>query len=176
MAVILVPLMMSFLLLNGSFVRGYEMARPPLSKIDAVREECISLEKSLWKHLNRISFNRSDEQLARKVIDTHRLFINENMSSTWTEGKYHILNHYEWSILERDLLLIESMFGFFMRFVNDHGNSVDLEERAVMDLAESVLRNDNIFSMDRIFQDIELIMVKQALYYRALVVSFAFSV
>uniref|UniRef100_A0ABK9ND08 Uncharacterized protein n=1 Tax=Glossina morsitans morsitans TaxID=37546 RepID=A0ABK9ND08_GLOMM len=171
MAVILVPLMMSFLLLNGSFVRGYEMARPPLSKIDAVREECISLEKSLWQHLNRISFNRSDEQLARKVIDTHRLFINENMSSTWTEGKYHILNHYEWSILERDLLLIESMFGFFMRFVNDHGNSVDLEERAIMDLAESVLRNDKIFSMDRIFQDIELIMVKQALYYRALVAS-----
>ncbi|KAI9581954.1 hypothetical protein GQX74_011449 [Glossina fuscipes] len=150
---------------------GYEMGRPPLSKIDAVREECISLEKSLWQNLNRISSNRSIEQLARKVIGTHRLFINENMSSTWTEGKYHILNHYEWSILERDLLLIESMFGFFMRFVNDRGNSVDLEERAVMDLADSVLRNDKIFSMDRIFQDIELIMVKQALYYRALVAS-----
>lgn len=48
--------------------------------------------------------------------------------------------------------------------------STGLDERAVLDLAEEVLRNDTSFSMSQIFQEIEHIMVKQTLYYRAMVV------
>lgn len=50
-------------------------------------------------------------------------------------------------------------------------SSHDLEERAVLDLTEEVLRNDTTFSMSEIFRDIEYMMVKQAMYYRAMVVS-----
>lgn len=50
-------------------------------------------------------------------------------------------------------------------------SSDGLEERAVLDLAETVLRNDKHYSMSQIFQTIEEYMVKQALYYRAMVVS-----
>lgn len=49
--------------------------------------------------------------------------------------------------------------------------SQDLEERAVLDLTDQVLRNDKTFSMSHIFQEIEYLMVKQTMYYRAMLVS-----
>lgn len=49
--------------------------------------------------------------------------------------------------------------------------SQDLEERAVLDLTDQVLRNDKTFSMSQIFQEIEAVMVKQTMYYRAMLVS-----
>lgn len=50
-------------------------------------------------------------------------------------------------------------------------SSQDLEERAVLDLTDQVLRNDKTFSMSQIFQEIEYLMVKQTMYYRAMLVS-----
>lgn len=55
--------------------------------------------------------------------------------------------------------------------MNEHNNSAEVNERAILDICETVLRNDNVFSMSRIFQELELVMVKQTLYYRAMLVS-----
>lgn len=146
-------------------------SNPPI-EIDAVREQYLSLEQSLWQHLNRSQNIRNTEQQMRKIIDSHRLFVNEHMNSSWSAGKYEILNHYEWSILERDLQQIETLFGAFKRILNSQENSVELTRtHELEDLMENILRNDRTFSMGRIFQDIELIMVKQTMYYRAMMVS-----
>lgn len=55
--------------------------------------------------------------------------------------------------------------------MNEHNNTAEVNERAILDICETVLRNDNVFSMSRIFQEVELVMVKQTLYYRAMLVS-----
>ncbi|XP_061388415.1 uncharacterized protein LOC133323509 [Musca vetustissima] len=143
-------------------------------EIDAIRQEYLSLEKSLWQHLDRSTNNRNAEQQLRKIIDSHRRFVQQHMGqgTEWQEGKYDILNHYEWSILERDLIQIDNLFGVFAAYLRSHHNSAaDLEEQQLMDVTESVLRNDKTFSMARILQDIELIMVKQTMYYRAMMAS-----
>lgn len=141
-------------------------------EIDAAREQYLSLEQSLWQHLNRSPNNRNTEQQMRKIIDSHRKFINEHMNSTWPPLKYEILNHYEWSILEKDLQQIETLFGAFKRLLNSQENSVELtQSQDLNDIMDNILRNDKTFSMGRIFQDTELIMVKQAMYYRAMMVS-----
>lgn len=152
---------------------SYATLRPyaPI-EIDAARDQYLSLEQSLWQHLNRSQNNRNTEQQMRKIIDSHRKFINEHMNSTWPALKYEILNHYEWSILESDLQQIETLFGAFKRLLNSQENSVELtQSQDLNDIMDNILRNDKTFSMGRIFQDTELIMVKQAMYYRAMMVS-----
>lgn len=144
----------------------------PAIEIDETRDQYLSLEQSLWQHLNRSPNNRNTEQQMRKIIDSHRKLINERMNSSWPMGKYEILNHYEWSILERDLQQIETLFNAFKLLLNSEENSVELtRSNDLEDLMENILRNDKTFSMDRIFQDTELIMVKQTMYYRAMMVS-----
>ncbi|GBP12680.1 hypothetical protein EVAR_69758_1 [Eumeta japonica] len=118
----------------------------PAIEIDAIRDQYFSLEKSLWQHLNRSHHNRNIEQQIRKIVDIHRNFINEHLNSTWALGKYEILNHYEWSILERDLQQIETLFGAFMRILNVEENSIDLSRSQDLDdLMDNILRNDKTF-------------------------------
>ncbi|XP_017485333.1 PREDICTED: uncharacterized protein LOC108373907 isoform X2 [Rhagoletis zephyria] len=138
-------------------------------QVDATRCEYFALQDSLWDYLNRDGTSKSSQ--LRKVYDSHRKFVNDNLQSNFEVGKYDILNHYEWSLLERDLLQIDSIFGYYKNFMTEHNNTAELNERAVLDICETVLRNDNTFSMSRIFQDVELVMVKQALYYRAMLES-----
>ncbi|KAI8124341.1 hypothetical protein CVS40_5407 [Lucilia cuprina] len=141
-------------LASTTYLMGRSM---PSIEIDAIRDEYLSLEQSLWQHLQRSQNNRNTEQQMRKIADTHRKFINENMNSTWSLGKYELLNHYEWSILERDL---------------QQKNNVEFaRSQELDDLMDNILRNDRTFSMGRIFQDTELIMVKQTMYYRAMMAS-----
>ncbi|XP_013108766.1 uncharacterized protein LOC106088028 isoform X2 [Stomoxys calcitrans] len=140
-------------------------------EVDAAREEYLSLEKSLWQHLDRSTNNRNIDQQLRKIIDSHRRFVHEHMHSTWQAGKYEILNHYEWSLLEPDLIQIENLFGVLSTYLNEHPKNADIDEVALMDITQNALRDDKIFSMARIFKDIELIMVKQTMYYRAMMAS-----
>ncbi|XP_075158797.1 uncharacterized protein LOC142232004 isoform X2 [Haematobia irritans] len=140
-------------------------------EIDAVREEYLSLEKSLWQHLDRSTNNRNVDQQLRKILDSHRRFIEDHMQSKWQEGKYEILNHYEWSLLEPDLMQIENLFGVLENYLKSHPSNNDVDETALMDITNNALHDDKIFSMARIFKDIELIMVKQTMYYRAMMAS-----
>ncbi|XP_014085940.3 uncharacterized protein orion isoform X2 [Bactrocera oleae] len=141
----------------------------PELQVDAIRHEYIALQKSLWLYLDKEGPSKSSE--LRKVYDSHRKFINDNFQSNFEVGRYDILNHFEWSLLERDLLQIDRMFDYYQNFMNEHNNSAEVNERAILDICETVLRNDNVFSMSRIFQELELVMVKQTLYYRAMLES-----
>ncbi|EDW78356.2 uncharacterized protein Dwil_GK16218 [Drosophila willistoni] len=140
--------------------------RSPSMNVDALRTEYFALEKSLWDYLDKTS---NKETRLRKVYDSHM-----NFSSKWQfngefyEKKYDILNHYEWKILERDLVYINKLYDTYKDTFVHQNNSALLEERAVLDLAEHVLRNDKTFSMSRIFEEIEHTMIGQSLYYRAM--------
>uniref|UniRef100_A0A0A1XQQ1 CinA-like protein n=2 Tax=Zeugodacus cucurbitae TaxID=28588 RepID=A0A0A1XQQ1_ZEUCU len=145
--------------------------RPEVAElqVDTTRNEYIALQQSLWRYLNKEGTSKSSQ--LRKVYDSHRTFISDHFQSNFEVGRYDILNHYEWSLLERDLLQIDRMFDYYQNYLNEHNNSAEVNERAILDICETVLRNDNVFSMSRIFQDVELVMVKQTLYYRAMLES-----
>ncbi|TDG40589.1 hypothetical protein AWZ03_012986 [Drosophila navojoa] len=147
--------------------------RTPMTEVDALRMEYLSLERALWIYLNKTanSQNNKETQL-RKVYDSHRSFINRpQMDRQFASDKYQIMHHYEWNQLELKLVELNRIFDFYKNTLMKPVSSDRLEERAVLDLTETVLRNDKHFSMSQIFQTIEEYMVKQALYYRAMVAS-----
>ncbi|XP_030567505.1 uncharacterized protein LOC115767384 isoform X2 [Drosophila novamexicana] len=147
--------------------------RTPIIEVDALRNEYLSLERSLWQYLQKTanSLNNRETQL-RKVYDLHRSFINKRqMGRIFDSKKYDVMHHYEWMMLESQLSNLNRLFDFYKNTLMSPITSTGLDERAVLDLAEEVLRNDTSFSMSQIFQEIEHIMVKQTLYYRAMVVS-----
>ncbi|XP_004527139.1 uncharacterized protein LOC101457975 isoform X2 [Ceratitis capitata] len=151
------------------FAQAQSKLQIPDLQVDATRREFFALEESLWRYMEKDGISKSSQ--LRKVFDSTRNYINDHIQNNFEVGRYDILNHYEWSLLERDLLQIDSIFGYYKNFINEHNNISELNERAVLDICESVLRNDNTFSMSRIFQDVELVMVKQTLYYRAMLES-----
>ncbi|XP_068158847.1 uncharacterized protein orion isoform X2 [Drosophila tropicalis] len=140
--------------------------RSPSMNVDALRTEYFALEKSLWDYLEKTS---NKETRLRKVYDSHMNFSGKwQFNEEFYEKKYDILNHYEWKILERDLVYINKLYDTYKDTFVHQNNSALLEERAVLDLAEHVLRNDKTFSMSRIFEEIEHTMIGQSLYYRAM--------
>ncbi|KQS30547.1 uncharacterized protein LOC6551613 isoform X2 [Drosophila erecta] len=145
----------------------------PQIEVDALRTEYIALERALWSYLTKTanSHNNKETQI-RKVYDSHRDFdAKPQMRHTFEEHRYEILNHYEWSLLERDLIYISKLYDAYKDTFVKQNNSVELDELAVLNLAGAILRNDNTASMPRILQEIERVMVSQTLYYRAMIVS-----
>ncbi|XP_037934522.1 uncharacterized protein LOC119668915 isoform X2 [Teleopsis dalmanni] len=171
----LVPLRFILLCVIGIILTSYvphtNATSFPTLKWEEIRTEYIDLEKALWQYLNKSTTNGNKLSQIRKVFDSHNSFIKWHLQSLFEPGEYNILNHYEWKLLERDLLEIDGIFGFFKDFMKRNENFTNLEERAVLDICDTALRNDKVFSMSRIFQDIELVMVKQTLYYRAMLES-----
>lgn len=146
------------------------------------------------------SQNNRETQL-RKVYDSHWDFIHLPLMNRRFDSKIYstVLRHYEWTLLEMKLTELNNLFDFYkvgssvreierssrqrpvlypllspsssQNILMKPKTSQDLEERAVLDLTDQVLRNDKTFSMSQIFQEIEAVMVKQTMYYRAMLVS-----
>ncbi|KRG06869.1 uncharacterized protein LOC6585004 isoform X2 [Drosophila mojavensis] len=157
----------------GAAAQSAYMHRTPMTEVDALRIEYLSLERALWIYLNKTanSQNNKETQL-RKVYDSHRNFINKRqMGREFASDKYKIMHHFEWNQLEMKLTELNRIFDFYKNILMKPVSSDGLEERAVLDLTLTVLRNDKHYSMSQIFQTIEEYMVKQTLYYRAMVVS-----
>ncbi|XP_060662545.1 uncharacterized protein LOC132795698 isoform X2 [Drosophila nasuta] len=146
--------------------------RNPLLEVDALRNEYIALEKSLWEYLDNSPSNSQNNRdtLIKKIYSSHREFINRpQISRKFALDHYKVLNHYEWTLLEMKLFQLSGIYDdAYKDKLMSAPTSQNLEERAVLDLTDHVLRNDKTFSMSQIFQEIEYMMVKQALYYRAM--------
>ncbi|XP_017029168.1 uncharacterized protein orion isoform X2 [Drosophila kikkawai] len=152
---------------------GWIHPRTPQLEVDAMRTEYIALERALWDYLAKTanSQNNKETQL-RKVFDSHRDFNAKRlMEHNFEEHRYELLNHYEWSLLERDLIYISKLYEAYKETFVRQNSSAQLDQLAVLDLTREVLRNDNTISMPRILAEIERVMVQQTLYYRAMIVS-----
>ncbi|XP_016984536.1 uncharacterized protein LOC108048421 isoform X2 [Drosophila rhopaloa] len=151
---------------------GWMHPRIPQLEVDAMRTEYIALERALWDYLAKTADSQNNKETQiRKVYDSHRDFdAKPLMGRTFEEHRYEVLNHYEWSLLERDLIYISKLYDAYKNtFVKQ--NSAQLDELAILTLSREILRNDNTISMPRIVQEIERVMVQQTLYYRAMIVS-----
>ncbi|KAM8720177.1 hypothetical protein ACLKA7_006253 [Drosophila subpalustris] len=175
---LLSSLLMMIMMLSSN-VNAYssymqQQQRTPGLEVDALRNEYILLEKSLWEYLDKTADSQNNrESQIKKVYDSHRAFINTpQMSRKFLGEQYtNIMHHYEWTLLASNLTYLNSIFDFYKDTLMKRTSSQDLEERAVLDFKEEVLRNDTALTMLEIFRNIEYIMVKQAMYYRAMVQS-----
>ena len=103
-------LLVGMLTLSCSLV-ATQGAYNSLLPIDALRIEYINLEKALWQYLEKPGVSK-EAQMA-KVYDSHRKFMQTQLpNQRFESNKFDILNHYEWSLLERDLLTIDGIYEF----------------------------------------------------------------
>ncbi|KRK06713.1 uncharacterized protein LOC6525374 isoform X2 [Drosophila yakuba] len=158
---------------KSSSSAGWMHRSTPQMEVEALRTEYIALERALWDYLAKTANSQNNKETQiRKVYDSHRDFdAKPAMRRTFEEHRYEILNHYEWSLLERDLIYISKLYDAYKDTFVKQNNSAELDELAVLNLAGAILRNDNTASMPRILQEIERVMVSQTLYYRAMLVS-----
>ncbi|KAL5276193.1 hypothetical protein ACFFRR_001797 [Megaselia abdita] len=139
-----------------------------LAPIIALRLEYVSLEKSLWQYLSEPTKNNEAKQL-RKVFETHRNVVNGNFSGDFDPIRYSILiNHFEWNNLEVDLLELDGLFKEFRAFINRYLDG-DYDKEAILDLCKDVLHeNENSINIPDVIEKIHNAMVRQTLYYRAM--------
>lgn len=99
----------------GASAQSAYVHRIPMTGVDALRIEYLSLERALWNYLNKTanSQNNKDTQL-RKVYDSHRNFINKSqMGREFASEKYKIMHHFEWNQLEMKLAELNRIFDFY---------------------------------------------------------------
>lgn len=118
MIMLLLLLLLTLMLISvgaGAAAQSVYMHRTPMTEVDALRTEYISLERALWIYLNKTanSKNNKDTQL-RKVYDSHRNFINKPlMGREFESDKYKIMHHFEWNQLEMKLSELNRIFDFY---------------------------------------------------------------
>lgn len=164
------------LLLLCCFSTGSSRRVPPTA-VDSARQEFLRFESSLWSNIE----GRPDPPSQWTIVTEFWQFAEEHLKSSWDEHKYAIINFHEWELLVRKLMQTEILFERFRNLLDDLVSVIvdDGEQRInddfkkkLLDITKSILRNDSSFSLNDQFNFIELVMVKQALFYRALLVSF----
>lgn len=136
------------------------------SEIDDARSAYIQLENASWA----IVENDVDRKHVLKYLfDGHRNFAAQHLKRNFYGSEFIILEKfYEWKLLEKDLMTLNSLFETFRLLLDQH---VDVYDDLVNnDFAETVL-TDKHFPINETLDQIENIMVKQSLYYRAAQVS-----
>lgn len=150
---------------------GYT-TKKALAPIIAVRLEYVSLEKSLWQYLSQPTKNDEAKQL-KKVFETHRNVVNSNFTSEFDFDpmKYSILvNHYEWTDLEENLVELDGLFMHFRGLVNLYLDG-DYDKQAILELCNDALHeNKDSIDIPDLIEKMHNVMVRQTLYYRAMLV------
>lgn len=143
-----------------------------ITAIDVTRDKYFDLELNLWNTLDNV--NQLDG--LKQIFQQHRTFADEYFSDKVTPGnsgggnEFIVLDtFYEWKVLEKDLITLNNLFEAFRMPLQEYVN--EFNELALHDLTETVL-NDEYFPVAKTMDQIENIMVKQGLYYKAMLVGF----
>lgn len=171
-----------------SFSRGSEAARKlkGSTDVDALRHRYFELENRAWTIVNQIdkvdNQKEEDRRLQRNIIlkeliDIYAGFANDDLGpeNTYDEDDYFILKRfYEWQLLEQDLINIHKLFDAIRQFMRNKnqlpGEDPDFE-LASMDITDTVL-SDPHFPVNATLDEIDRIMVRQGMYYKAQLVMY----
>lgn len=154
--------------------------------VDTLRHRYLEMEKRAWTIVNQIdkvdNQKEEDRRLQRNIIlkellDIYSGFANNDLGSdsTYNEDDYFILKRfYEWQLLEQDLINVHKLFDAIRQFMRnkDHrpGDDADLE-LAIMDITDTVL-SDPHFPVNSTLDEIDRIMIRQGMYYKAQLVTY----
>ncbi|XP_055585663.1 uncharacterized protein LOC129738473 [Uranotaenia lowii] len=168
-----------FLLLLGSGTEARKLKGS--TDVDALRHRYFELENRAWTIVNQIdkveNQKEDDRNLQRSIIlkeimDIYTGFASDDLGpdNTYDEDDYFILKRfYEWQLLEQDLINVHKLFDAMREFMkNKRSVSVDDPdfELASVDITDTVL-SDPRFPVNATLEQIDTIMIRQGLYYKA---------
>lgn len=135
------------------------------TKIDELRAFYLRIEQNMWEIVEK---ETDQSHTVKQLFEGHRVFIDENMAKVYSENDFHVLDAvYEWKLLENDLVALNNLFEAF-RFLLQQ-NHEHLDQLAARDFTDTVLK-DTHWPVNETFEKIDNIMVKQGMYYKAMLV------
>lgn len=137
-------------------------------QIDAVRSEYLGLEENSWSIIeNGIDHTQSLNQ----IIRNYQQFIEDKLKSPQSVNDFITLDKiYEWKILQTSLMTLDTLFEAYRLLLSQ--SLQKFETLSLNDFAETALL-DKDWPVNQTLDEIENIMVKQGLYYKATLVSTA---
>lgn len=142
-----------------------------ITQIDADRRAYLQLEATLWQHIAA-----ADTPAGRlvEVFAQHRNFTEQRLGrellGVGVGDEFIVLNGlYEWKLIEQDMRSLHNLFDVYRMTLEQYRNvRDDFDELALNDLAETVLHDDGgPFKVAATLEQIENVMVRQNLYYKA---------
>ncbi|XP_055526442.1 uncharacterized protein LOC129719078 isoform X2 [Wyeomyia smithii] len=149
--------------------------------VDSLRHRYFELESRAWTIVNqmdKVENQKEDDQalqrniVLKELINIYSDFANNDLgpAGTYDEDDYFILRRfYEWQLLEQDLINVHKLFDALRQFLKNK-NKLPADDAdfklASMDLADTVL-GDPQFPVNATLNQIDLLMIRQGLYYKA---------
>lgn len=138
--------------------------------IDVERAKYLALQDNLWEFVDKIG-SKSKHDIEEHLYTTFRELAYSNWTERYSENAFGFLQRfYEWNLVEKDLLGIESLWNAFKAFLSNQFTTNDFNELAGMDFADTVF-HDKQLTMNASLDGVYRIMVKQGFYYKAAMVS-----
>lgn len=155
--------------------------------VDALRHRYLALESraaTIVGQMDKVENQKEEDRSAmrnvvlKELLEIYGGFASEDLGAddTYNEEDYEILTRfYEWQLLQSDLINVHKLFDAFRSFVRNKNqlprDDPDLE-LASLDLADTVL-SDPHFPVNGTLDQIDTIMVRQGVYYKAQLVIFS---
>lgn len=153
-----------------------------VTSIDQMRYDYLKLEDQAWKIV--LNNTLSEKTKISSIYEIYNVIAKDKLKGQYVESDYLILKRfYEWSILEEDLINIHQLFEAFRRIIenqmnindNNIGSDYDVptntlnndNKRVDLDFTETIL-NDNKWPVNKTYEQIYDILIKQGLYYRTI--------
>lgn len=135
-------------------------------QIEAVRSEYMRLEENSWSIVeNGIDHTQSMNQ----IIKNYQQFIEDQLKSPQSVNDFITLDKiFEWKLLQASLMTLNTLFEAYRLLLSQ--SLVEFDSLALNDFAETALF-DKDWPVNQTLDEIENIMVKQGLYYKATLVS-----
>lgn len=137
------------------------------TSIDVSRARYLELEQKLW---NTLEYTNQLNGL-KETFSEHRKFVAEYIDPIAqfisSDGFIALNPIYEWNYLQQDLLVLNNLFEALRVPLDKYVD--DFDELALNDFTDTILYDER-FPVNGTLEQIENIMVKQALYYRAMLV------
>lgn len=145
-----------------------------ITQIDIIRRTYLQVEAQLW---NYIEANESPTVRLSEIFAQHRNFTDAYLpDAQLTNGdsnEFIVLNGlYEWKVIENDLRAMNNLFSVYRMTLDQYRNALgEFNEPALTDLVKTVLQDDSgPFKVRSTLDQIENVMVRQNLYYKAMLV------
>lgn len=153
-----------------------------VTSIDQMRYDYLKLEDQAWKIV--LNNTLPEKTKISSIYEIYNVIAKDKLKGQYVESDYIILKRfYEWSILEEDLINIHQLFEAFRRIIenqmnindNNIGSDYDVptntlnndNKRVDLDFTETIL-NDNKWPVNKTYEQIYDILIKQGLYYRTI--------
>lgn len=136
------------------------------TQVDELRAYYLMIEQNMWRIVDS---GNDPEHALNQIFIGHSIFINDNISRmSHSLSDFQLLDSvYEWKVLETNIITLDNLFEALRLLLKEKVQRLD--ELQATDFADTVFK-DNHYPVNGTLEMIENIMVKQGMYYKAMLV------